>query len=146
MLQVRPISQLPTAFLTTYDVRTGVEMFEDRDRWILKWLAKLMNVWILRVLSMRCFHQWGGAKMMLRELYAWMKPGDFVYKTDVYSYYASLNHTILTEQLYAINYPRHLLRTVIAYCERTILRMGASLHCRGGVRQAAFKCKVEILK
>ena len=74
-------------------------MFETQYRWILKLLAKLMNVSILPVLSTRCFHQWGGAKMMLRELHTWMKHGDFVYKTDVYSYYASINHDILFQQV-----------------------------------------------
>ena len=60
----------------------GVEVFEAQDRWFLKILTKLMNVWILPVLSTRCFHQWGGAKMMLRELNSWMKPVDFVYKLE----------------------------------------------------------------
>jgi len=123
----------PTAFLTTYDGKTGVEMFEIQYRSSLKLLAKLLNVRILTVLSMRCFHQWGGAKKMLREVQAWMKPGDFVYKTDVYSYYASINHDILIRQLKAIYWPHHLLRTVIAYCERTILRIGRSFHCKIGI-------------
>lgn len=108
-------------------------MFEPQYRWILKFLAKLMNVSILSVLSTRCFHQWGGAKMMLRELHLWMKPGDFVYKTDVYSYYASINHNILIQQVKAIDWPCYLLETVIAYCERTILRIGQSLHCESGI-------------
>lgn len=74
-----------------------------------------MNVLILPVLSTRCFHQWGGAKMMLRELHLWMKPGDFVYKTDVsVAYYASLNHVILIQQVKAIDCPHHLLEIVIA--------------------------------
>jgi len=123
----------PTAFLTTYDVKTGVEMFETQYRWLLKLHANLMNVWIMPILSPRCFHQWGGAKMMLRELQSWMKPGDFVYKTDVYSYYASINHDILIQQLKAIDWPHHLLKTLIAYCERTILRIGPSLHCKIGI-------------
>lgn len=69
-------------------------MFETKDRWILKLLTKLMNVYILSVLPARCFHTLGGAKMMLQELHSWMQPGDFVYKTDVYSYYASLDHVM----------------------------------------------------
>lgn len=43
-------------------------MFEPQYSWILKLLAKLMNVFILPVLSTRCFHQWGGAKMMQEAL------------------------------------------------------------------------------
>jgi len=117
-------------------------MFDWKDRGFLKILAQFMNVWILTVLSQRCFHQWGGAKMMLRELHHWMKWGDssgkcqkscFVYKTDVYSYYASINHHILINQLHAIKWPASLLESVIAYCERTILRIGSSIHCKRGI-------------
>jgi hypothetical protein len=54
----------------------------------------------------RCFHQWGGAKMMLREIHGFMQPGNFVYKTDVYSYYASMNHALLYRQLEAIDWTR----------------------------------------
>jgi hypothetical protein len=30
------------------------------------------------------FHQWGVVRMRLRELKAWLKSDDFVYKTNVY--------------------------------------------------------------
>jgi RNA-directed DNA polymerase len=123
----------PKGFLTSYDAKSGVEIFDLQDRGFLKLLAQAMSVWILPILSPRCFHQWGGAKMMLRELHQWMRPGDFVYKTDVYSYYASLNHRILIDQLQAISWPSYLLEAVIAYCERTILRVGKSLHCSIGI-------------
>lgn len=126
-------SFLPTAFLTTYDSKKAVEVFETNVRGLLKIFAKILNVWILSVLSSRCFHQMGGAKMMLRELLSWTKPDDFVYKTDVYSYYASINHKILFQQLAAIDWPQPLMETTIAYCERTILRRGSSIHCKIGI-------------
>lgn len=132
-LSRRHVTPPPQGYLTTYDEKMGVEVFEIQDRWFLKILTKLMNVWIFPVLSTQCFHQWGGAKMMLRELKAWMKPGDFVYKTDVYSYYASINHGILFQQLKSIKWPLRYLQTVIDYCERTILRIGDSLHCSRGI-------------
>jgi hypothetical protein len=40
---------------------------------------------------------------------------------------------MLRQQLKAIDWPHHLLQTVIAYCERTILRIGPSLHCKIGI-------------
>lgn len=70
---------------------------------------------------------------MLRELRIWIKPGDFIYKTDVYSYYASINHKILFQQLEAIDWPQRFMETVIGYCIRTILRRGPSLHCKLGI-------------
>ena len=131
-MEFSPLSP-PLKFLTTYDAKTGIEMFEREQRWNLKLVAKLMNVWILPVLSPRCFHQWGGAKMMLRELQSWITPDSFVFKTDVYSYYASLNHVILFQQLKAIEWPERLMETVLGYCQRTILRIGPSLHCTRGI-------------
>ena len=71
--------------------------------------------------------------MMLRELKAWMKRGDFVYKTDVYSCYASINHGILFKQLKSISWPLRFFETIIAYCERTILRIGSSIHSTIGI-------------
>ena len=109
----------PAGFLTTYDAKLGVELFESKDRCWLKLLAKLLNVYLFNVLSLRCFHQWGGTKMMLREVHAWinqesllisaaLKPcskGYFIYKTDIYSYYASINHEILIQQIKGIGWP-----------------------------------------
>ena len=63
-------------------VRTGIEVFKEQ---ILKLLTKLANVWILRVFSMRCFHQWGKAKMIPRELQTWLKPEDFRWRTWVHA-------------------------------------------------------------
>ena len=122
-------------------------MFDSKDRGWLKLLAQFLNVYLISVLSYRCFRQWGGAKMMLREVYAWinhekshLKPtletGErpcLIYKTDVYSYYASINHEILIQQIKAIGWRSHLLETVIAYCKRTILRIGPSVHCQRGI-------------
>ena len=85
--------------------------------------------------------------MMLREVYAWancknpqvnsgLNPTStpcFIYKTDVYSYYASINHEILIQQIKAIGWPDDLLDIVIAYCKRTILRLGPSLHCESSI-------------
>ena len=71
--------------------------------------------------------------MMLRELKTRMKPGDFVYKTDVYSYYASVNRSILFRQLYSIRWPIRFFESLIAYCERTIHRIGSSIHCTIGI-------------
>jgi RNA-directed DNA polymerase len=122
-------------------------MFDAQDRWVLKLLAKFLNVYLIRVLSHRCFHQWGGAKMMLREVCAWISYNNsqvdsdlnptskpcFIYKTDIYSYYASINHEILIQQIKAIGWPSYFLETVIAYCKRTILRIGPSVHCQRGI-------------
>jgi hypothetical protein len=61
--------------------------------------------------------------MMLRELHDWMEPSDFDNKTDVYSYYASINHKKLIQQLVAIDYPKHLLTR------------GAPIHCKTGIQK-----------
>jgi len=133
VLKLRYNIHTQRSFLATYNPVIGIEVFVHHDRWLLKLLAKPFSVWILPVLSTRCFHQWGGAKMMLRELKSWMKPGDFVYKTDVYNYYASVNHNILFRQLLSIHWPFRFFGRLVAYCDRTILRIGSFNHCTIGI-------------
>lgn len=127
------LSPLPRGFITAFDKKLGVEIFEKENSILLRLLTQMLNVWILPVLSSRCFHQWGGAKMMLRELTAWMQPGDFVYKTDVYSYYASINHSILFHQLKSIQWPIRFFEILIAYCERSIFRVRSSFPSKIGI-------------
>ena len=47
--------------------------------------------------------------------------------------YASLNHEILRKQLKVINWAQRFMQVVMSYCERTILRIGPSLHCKSGI-------------
>lgn len=61
--------------------------------------------------------------MMLRELQSWIKPKDFVYKTDVYSYYNSIN----------MGWPQHLFETVTAYCKRIMFSYGPAIHSTRGI-------------
>jgi hypothetical protein len=42
-------SPSPRSFVTIYDWRTGVEVFDYKDRCWLKFLAQLMNVFILKI-------------------------------------------------------------------------------------------------
>ena len=70
---------------------------------------------------------------MLREAQSWIQPGDFVYKTDVYSYYASLNHWILIHQLHEIRWPSRFMESLYGYLTRTVLRAGPSIHCSVGI-------------
>jgi hypothetical protein len=46
----------PSCYPTTYDVKTGVEIFEAQYRWILNLLEKLMSVWSVPALSICFFH------------------------------------------------------------------------------------------
>lgn len=71
--------------------------------------------------------------MMLRELQSWIKPKDFVYKTDVYSYYNSINHEILAQQLINMGWPQHLFETVTAYCKPIIFSYGPAIHSTRGI-------------
>ena len=120
-------------FLTWYDDRFGVERFDEASRCALYAVGKLLGIFLYQILSARCFHQWGGAKMMLREVCSFLKPGDFVYKTDVYSYYASMNHGILMQQLYDLGFPKRFMETMYGYLQRTMLRMGDPLQCTMGI-------------
>ena len=71
--------------------------------------------------------------MMRRGLKSCNSPDSFVFKTTIYSYYASLNQVILFQQLKAIEWPKRLMETLIGYFQRTILRIGPYLHCTRGI-------------
>jgi hypothetical protein len=59
--------------------------------------------------------------MMLQELQAWINPGGFAYKTNVYSYDASYQSCFPYSTIKAPNWVRCYLGIGITYCQRTIL-------------------------
>ena len=95
---------------STYD--RGREVFEDHMRPFLRLWAQWAAVLVKPLLSNRCFHHRGGSKLCLRELQLFLKPTDFVYKTDIYSYYASISHTRLYAILYSLALPLRFIHLI----------------------------------
>ena len=69
------------------------------DALVLKAITIVLTEHLQPILSPRCFHLAGngGLKGAVREVAANLTKHTFVFRTDVKSYYASINHTILME-------------------------------------------------
>ncbi len=83
--------------------------------------------------SLVCWHTRGGTKALLTELHKQAQCGYYVFKTDVYSYYASIDHTKLLDQLDARLKPilpafkvNNLTLSIYHYLKRTIMGAGGS--------------------
>lgn len=111
----------------------ATEVFDTSSRFLLKSVASYVAVLLRPFLNARCFHSEGGAKALIAEVHAFVETGDFVFKTDVYSYYASMRHSILLEQLHSLSLPLRLIHLVGAYITRTVWGYNSVWHPTQGI-------------
>jgi len=73
-------------------------------------------------LSWRCYHLkgHGGAKAAVREVTAQLPSHQFVFRTDVESYYASIDHELLYQLLERNIHEKPVLRLLWGYLRRTV--------------------------
>ncbi len=78
-----------------------LEIWAALDSLVLKAMAIVLTKHLVPHLSSRCFHLAGngGAKAAVREVVEILPENEFVFRTDVKSYYASINHDVLFSQL-----------------------------------------------
>ena len=129
-------------------LKTGemIELWSARDALVLKMLA-----WALAELlptSLRCTHLkgHGGAKFAVREVARHLPEHRFVLRTDVRSYYASIDHHRLLEMLAGVVQDRFVLNLLGQYLRRCVehgglyreVRKGISLGCPLSPVMAAF--------
>ncbi len=76
-----------------------IEWWSSLDALVLKAMSNVLTEHLKPHLSARCFHVagTGGMKAAVREVAANLEENKFVFRTDVKSYYASINHHILME-------------------------------------------------
>ena len=76
-----------------------IESWLSMDAMVLKAIAIVLTEHLKPHLSERCFHLAGsgGMKAAVREVAANLAENEFVFRTDVKGYYASINHQILME-------------------------------------------------
>ncbi|MDA0661101.1 MAG: reverse transcriptase/maturase family protein [Planctomycetota bacterium] len=116
-----------------------LEIWSALDSLVLKAIAIVFTRRLVPQLSKRCTHITGngGSKSGVREVQANLPNNKFVFRTDVKSYYASIKHDILFDQLKQhIDDPR-LLVLLWQYMRRTVddggiyedIEQGISLGC-----------------
>ncbi len=76
-----------------------IEYWSSLDALVLKAMSLVLTEHLKPHLSSRCFHLAGsgGMKAAVREVAANVGSNQFVFRTDVKGYYASINHQILME-------------------------------------------------
>ncbi len=101
-----------------------VDLWSARDALVLKALTIVLAKHL--PVSIRCTHVkgHGGAKAAVRQVWAALPENRFVLRTDVKSYYASIDHFLLLGQLAEDIKDRRVLNLLGQYLRRTAERGG----------------------
>jgi RNA-directed DNA polymerase len=101
------------------------DLWSARDALVLKVLALVLAMQL--PVSRRCTHLkgHGGAKYAVREVRDHLPDNRFVLRTDVNSYYASIDHLMLLDQLAVHIRDRRVLNLLGQYLKRTSERGGS---------------------
>jgi len=101
-----------------------VDLWSARDALVLKALTIVLAD-VLPV-SARCAHVkgHGGAKAAVRQVHNHLTANSFVLRTDVKSFYASIDHLLLMDRLAFYIGDRHILNLLGQYLRRTSERGG----------------------
>jgi RNA-directed DNA polymerase len=114
------------SLLTRITLKDGEDTdLRSRDALVLKAMVLVLGLYL--PVSRRCTHikGHGGAKYAVREVRDHLPDNRFVLRTDVKSYYASIDHLMLLDQL-AVHIKDHRVLNLIAqYLRRTSERGGS---------------------
>ena len=115
------------SLLTRITLKDGedTDLWSARDALVLKALAIVLGEHL--PVSPRCTHLkgHGGAKFAVREVRNHLAANRFVLRTDVKSYYASIDHLLLLDQLAVHIKDRRVLNLIGQYLRRTSERGGS---------------------
>ncbi len=116
-----------------------MELWCAQDALVLKAMAIVLGKHLRPILSSDCYHLKGngGATAAVRAVRRHLKPGHHVMKSDVKSYYASIDHEILFRQLQDYVPDKSVLNLLWQYMRRTVycdgfyhdVKQGISLGC-----------------
>ena len=78
-----------------------LEIWSAQDSLVMKAMSIVLGEVLHPILSPRCFHLagTGGLKGAVREVHSHLPEHQFVFRTDVKGYYASINHDLLYSQV-----------------------------------------------
>jgi hypothetical protein len=111
----------------------AIDLWSARDALVLKALALVLGEEL--PVSRRCVHVkgHGGAKAAVRQVMQRLPTARFVLKTDVASYYASIDHLKLLDRLAAVIPDRDVLNLVGQMCGRVAERGGLYFEFQRGI-------------
>ena len=110
-----------------------IDLWSARDALVLK--AMTIALQPVLPISRSCAHvkSHGGAKAAVRRVMARLADNRFVLKTDVKSYYASIDHFLLLDQLAGYVKDRHVLNLLGQYLRRSSERGGQFFDYERGI-------------
>lgn len=99
-----------------------LEVWSAQDALVLKAVSIVLERELHGVLSPRCFHLAGrgGAKRAVSEVFQALPKNRFVFRTDVKSYYATIDHSCLIELLQKLVPDADVIALVAQYIHRTV--------------------------
>ncbi len=99
-----------------------LEIWSAEDALVLKAVSIVLSRELHGELSPRCFHLVGrgGAKAAVREVAAALPDNRFVFRTDVKSYYASIDHDCLLAQVRRLVPVADVVDLIEQYIQRTV--------------------------
>lgn len=99
-----------------------LEYWSPKDALVLKAVIIVLGEHLTPVISDRCYHVAGNGelKKAFREISQVTKHNDHVMKSDMQSYYASINHSIVFNQLTSLIEDKCVLRIIWRYLKGTV--------------------------
>ncbi len=118
---------------TTLESGEEVDLFSARDALVLKALALVLPSRLSFSRNCTRLKGNGGGKGAVRRVWRHLKWHRFVIRTDVKSYYASIDHQCLMERLSRIIQDRRVLNLIEQYLRRTAERGGQFWESERGI-------------
>jgi len=116
-----------------------IELWASLDALVLKAVTLVLTQHLKPHTSNQCVHVKGngGGKETVRQITKQLKDNSFVFRSDVKSYYASIDHHVLMEQLHSHINDARVITLIWDYLNRTVqfgglyrdIKRGISLGC-----------------
>lgn len=103
-----------------WDQQTGCEFFTEESRKEVTGLLCDVKSVLQPSINAACYHTSQGLKACVRDTWGSFTKTSYVYKTDISSYYASIDHGVVLNDLHGLGMPKDLIRRVAQYLTRLI--------------------------
>ena len=113
----------------------AVDVWGAQDALVLKAMTIVLEKHLNPLLSQRCYHisGRGGLKGAVRSVQSGLRPGQFFFRSDVLSYYASLDHDIIRQQFAAVISDKTVLTLLNGFLNHLIDKDGLLIENKKGV-------------
>jgi retron-type reverse transcriptase len=127
------VGLLTRVTLSRNGTQEELDLWSARDALVMKALSLILPQYL--PLSEHCTHLkgHGGAKYAVRQVIEHVPASTFVLKTDVQSYYASIDHHLLLDRLAVYIPDRDVLNLIAQYLQRCAERGGLFWDYRKGI-------------